>query len=125
MFQQIIGQSGTDMNLWSLNYPASDPPDYTRQVQSQCLSTISSPFFSQGVRGEGFPDFCAMSVTNRFKHSLSWCHLDAVTVILKNVVVPIGHQNIKEEKVLFVTLLSSWYTIRDKDHYNPTIPIDR
>ena len=32
LFHRIIGQSGTDMNFWTLNYPDSDPADYTRQV---------------------------------------------------------------------------------------------
>ena len=35
LFHQIIGQSGTDLNFWTLNYPPSDPADYTKQVADQ------------------------------------------------------------------------------------------
>ena len=32
LFHQTIQQSGTDLTFWALNYPPSDPADYTRQV---------------------------------------------------------------------------------------------
>jgi len=32
LFHNVIAESGTDMNFWSLNYPQSDPVNYTIQV---------------------------------------------------------------------------------------------
>ena len=57
MFNRAIYQSGSDVTLWAVNYPESEPENYTKQVATQLdCPTEDSSSMIDCLRGKDAAD---------------------------------------------------------------------